>query len=293
MFSVKTAGKNSGMNEAYSLNGQAQNYYQTRLRLLATSCFEWDGLPKGVPERFIENYLYTNGKLAFAKDPIVGLICCKCTLGADFTMYDEPKSYYLTAINGYNEEFKREDVVLIRNNKDEIPTNLFTDYYIKQLYEIDRTIATNVIQQKTSKIILCDEAQKLTMENLLMQYEGNIPFIHGYKQLDINAETIKNLDLSSPYVADRLQDLKREIWRECMDMLGINNANTTKRERLISDEVNSNNQLLELSSDVFLESRKLACEEINKEWGLNVSVKRRVENGEIYDGVRDFDKGEF
>lgn len=280
------AKKKRGVEESFILNQKSVNFYTEKLTLLAMNCFEWENLPEGIPERFIEKVLYNEGKVAFAIDKKYGDVCCKCNINGSLNMYDEAKSYNLLATNGYNNTFKADEVVIVRNNKDELPTSFFVDYYVKKLFEIDRTIDTNVIQQKTSRIVLCEESQKLSLENLLMQYEGNVPFIFGYKTFD--KEMMNSLDLTAPYVADKLQELKVNIWRECLDTLGINNANTEKKERLITDEVNANNQLINLSSDIYLESRQIACDAMNEKFGWNVSVKRRgeeeKEDGEIYGG---------
>ena len=109
-----------------------------------------------------------------------------------------------------------------------------------------------------------------------MKHEGNVAFVLGSKQLsEIQTST---LDLTTPFISPELYELKMKIWGECLDMLGINNANTQKKERLITDEVNANNGLLQLSNDVFYEARKRACEELNKKFGLEVSVERREIN---------------
>ena len=74
---------------------------------------------------------------------------------------------------------------------------------------------------------------------------------------------------------------------------GINNANTDKRERLITDEVNANNQLVQLCGDTGLLCRKQACEKFNKLYGTNIDVELRqkpveysaevIQNEQIYD----------
>lgn len=278
--------KKSGVDESFFLSKKTENFYRNRLMLLAVNAFKWEGLPEGMPELFIERSLYNTGLLAFAMDPIVGLICCKAVPSGDFNMYDEALYYELHASNGYSQQFKKDDIVLLRNNKLEIPTSSLVDYYIEQLFEFDRTIQTNVKLQKISNIICCDESQRLTLENLLMQYEGNVPFIFGNKNLDLSA--LQKTDLNVPYVARDLYELRKDIWRDCLDTIGINNANTDKKERMITGEVNSNNQLIELSGDIFLESRELCCSQVFEKWGHNMSVERRVEiDGDLYGGAGD------
>ena len=276
--------KNRGVQEAYKLNSQTQNFYRQKITLLALNCFKWEGLPNNIPERFIETQLFYEGKLAFYEDPIVGLVCTKCNSSGMINAYDEPLSYNLYASDGYNKLVKTSELAILRNNKLEIPTSQFANYYIKKFFELDRTIDVNVLQQKTSKIIPCEESQRLTIENMFMQYEGNVPIIYAHKAF--NTDSIKPIDLSSDYVADKLQILKDELWRECLDTLGIKSANTEKKERLIVSEVESNDQLVELAGDIFLEARQSLCHEVNDRFGTEMWVERRAENnGSLYRGT--------
>lgn len=58
-----------------------------------------------------------------------------------------------------------------------------------------------------------------------------------------------------------------------MTFLGIENANMDKKERLVSDEVNANNQQVIASRNIWLSERKKSIEELNKKFGLNASVE--------------------
>jgi hypothetical protein len=60
-----------------------------------------------------------------------------------------------------------------------------------------------------------------------------------------------------------------------MTFLGINNANMNKRERLVDDEVQANNEQIMYSADVMLKARERACKRINEIFGLNISVELR------------------
>ena len=68
-----------------------------------------------------------------------------------------------------------------------------------------------------------------------------------------------------------------------------------KKERLIVDEVNVNNEQITIQCESMLLTRQKACEEINKMFNLNVSVKKRVnpersiDNGTIHAGTTNTD----
>ena len=75
-----------------------------------------------------------------------------------------------------------------------------------------------------------------------------------------------------------------------MTFLGVNNANMDKRERLVDDEVQANNEQVQASEDVFLKARKDACKLINEMFGTNISVKRRNLSKTALNDIEDIEK---
>ena len=65
---------------------------------------------------------------------------------------------------------------------------------------------------------------------------------------------------------------KKEIWNEALTFLGINSLSTEKKERLITDEANQNNEVINLYLQSRLAPRQKACEEFNKVFGTNIDV---------------------
>ena len=82
-------------------------------------------------------------------------------------------------------------------------------------------------------------------------------------------------DITTPYVGNELQTYKHQIWNEALTYLGIENVNTDKKERLISDEVVNNMGDVEAERFTRLNARRQACEEINELFGLDVQVDFR------------------
>ena len=128
-------------------------------------------------------------------------------------------------------------------------------------------------------MILCDERTRLTMENLYQKYQGNAPFIFGSsRNSDLSVTSIQAMNTQAPYLADKLYQLKTNIWNEALTFLGIPNVSVTKKERMLSDEVNRMQGGVFASRYSATEARKQACREINKMFGLNIDVEFRQEN---------------
>ena len=254
-------------------NNQMYIDYLDRLKLIATSLFTWEGLDEVAgtgASRFLELVLYENGRAMFTKDDELGYIVLKVLPDDKFNIYMLP-----TKVQGFSFEFNKDydfdDIVYIMNNNLCKPTFETLRLMAYRLYEVETTIETNLIAQKTPVLIEGDTKTILTLKNVYMQYSGNIPFIFGSKKFDINNK-LNVLKTDAPYLLDKLALHKHEVWDEMLTFLGINNANTDKKERLITDEVNSNNELINYYLNCFYKPRKDACDELNKKYGLNIKV---------------------
>lgn len=271
--------KDSMFCESMLMNNRTYLQYYNRLTELALSMFEWKGLPETIDPRFLEMCLYADGMCVFFEDEVLGYLGLQCVLGGRFNVYRIPIERRAFATNGYQKNLDDTNSVIIWNNYLHTNSMLDVEMFSKRLYNLDRAIDVNANAQKTPVLIQCDESQRLTMKNLYKQYEGNEPFIFGTKGLDTNG--IKVLTTGAPYVADKLYELKTQLWNEALTYLGISNTNVVKKERLISDEVTRNLGGVIASRYSRLEARRQACEQINKMFGLNVSVDYRSDYREL------------
>ncbi len=146
------------------------------------------------------------------------------------------------------------------------------ELFALRLYEAERTADVNIKAQKTPVLLLMDEKQRLTMENLYSQYEGNRPVIFGDKN-SLGENVIKAINTQAPFIADKIIDYKKEIWNEALTFLGINNIMVDKKERLITDEANSNNELINLNLQSYLAPREEACRQFNEKFGFTGTDK--------------------
>lgn len=270
------------------LNRRVYTNYYYRLMLISKALFKWENLPNNINEKWIENFLYSEGSCIFFKDETLGYMVTKFTTAGRLNYYDEPTTVRAYATDYTSTEHENNvDCIIIRNNDDSIPTFPTIQLYAHDLTNIKRTIDTNIIAQKIPYIILCSDKQKLSLKQLIRQANDNEPYIYGDKNLDLSE--IKAMKTEVPIVFDKLQIQKNNVWNECLTFLGINNANTDKRERLVTNEVEANNESIIINGDVMLKARQEACKLINKMFGLNISVRRRtlaeIQNIEKFDDV--------
>lgn len=261
------------------MNNRTYIQYYNRLTELALSMFEWKNLPKTVDARFLEMCLFQDGVCVFFQDEVLGYLGLQCMIGGKLNVYHIPMDRKAYATNGYQRDLDGTNSVIIYNNYLHTNAMLDVEVFSKRLYNLDRAIDVNANAQKTPVLIQCDESQRLTMKNLYKQYEGNEPFIFGSKGLD--ASGLKVLQTGAPYVADKLYELKTQIWNEALTYLGISNVNTIKKERMISDEVTRNLGGTVASRYSRLESRRDACRQINEMFGLDIWCDYRADFQEV------------
>lgn len=249
-----------------------------KFKLMAINAFEWDGLPEGILERHIETLLFTYGKAGFFRDADMSYMCLQTENGGNVNHYGDPLSYRMVGF-GYNKLYSAEECVIIENNKLRLPTEQFVMFYTNKMAEAERTMDVNVKACKTPVVFACDDNDVLSFKRMFQQVDGNVPAIFADKGL--NLDSITTFQTGVKFMGNELTDYCNSVENKLLTFLGVNNSAVDKKERLITDEANANNELIASFMDLQLEARERACEEINAKWGLSLSVRRRqqpVEN---------------
>lgn len=254
-----------------------QDYYY-RLAMLAQTRYKWNGLPNNIDERHVERFLFNEGRCMFFRDKTVGWMVAKCAEAGSLNYYDDPTTLLPVATNfapDTPEAYENgESAVLILNNDYARPTAHTIMLYAARLTELQRTADINIHAQKTPVILKTTEKQRLSAKSVYNQWNGFEPLIIADKAID-EGITMEAIRIDAPVVFDKLTIEKNRTWQECMTFLGIDNANTDKRERLVDDEVRANNQQIEMSAEVMLKARQRAAEQMSKLCGCKITVELR------------------
>lgn len=268
--------------QSANMNNATFMQYFNRLTELSISMFEWKNLPETVDPRFLELTLFGDGMAIFFEDEVLGFCALRTMIGGKLNIYQIPTIRTAYASNGYNMPLDETNSVIVFNNMLHTNSVMDVEQFSKRLYNLDRIIDVNANAQKTPILVSCEDTQRLTLLNLYKQYDGNAPVIFGDKNL--NPNSLKVLTTGAPYVADKIYQLKVQIWNEALTYLGISNINITKKERLITDEVTRNQGGTIASRYSRLEARRQACKQINDMFGLDIWVDYR-EDYQVLDTV--------
>ena len=259
-------------------------------QMLALNRYKWENLPNGIESRYIEQMLYDNGECAMFDHPDLGLCVLRSSSRENLNIYGEPTKLSLTGFNEHR-TVMMDDCIRILNNDLGLPTQENILYYARRMAEIDDIIMQNLRQQRVPYLFATNENNSFSMKALYERiYQGDSAIFVDKEMLNGQSENIMVIPTIAPYLVDKLQIQKQEMERELLTLLGINNT-LEKKERLLQDETNSNNQFIKMSSDIGFKQRQLACEMINQKFGLQVTVKETqdelesevMEDGDLYD----------
>ena len=287
---------NQKFKDSLYLNDETYMDYLNRFRRIALSMFEWVNLPKTMNARYLEECLFFNGQASLLYDKKYGFINTKCAGNGYVNIYGLPSKLHCfsydfqtdrdlyVGLNEFNESKEDEECILVMNNWERVPTAGSMELFAYRLYLAQRTCDVNVSSQRFPVMVVGDEKQRLMLENLYSQYDGNQPFIFGNKQ-QLTGEEMKVLNTQAPYVVDKLTEYKKEIFNEALTYLGINNVSVKKKERLTENESNENTELVNLNLQSMLAPRLEACRQFNEKFGLigtdkeiSVRVRSDLEN---------------
>lgn len=261
--------------DAVLMNSSTYNDYLQRMKKICFSMFEWQNLPPSMNARFLEMCLFYNGQAAMFYDDEMGFINSMAADGGYINIYGLP-----TEIQCYSYRFnqrrslytidtgeeKGKECILVMNNFERIPTASTINLFAKRLAEAQRTADVNISSSRYPVLITTDQKQYFTMKKMYEEYDGNTPVIFADKNV-VTPDAIKSIKTDVPFIANDIMEYKLKIWDEFLTFMGLNNL-AEKKERLITSEADSNNEVINLNLQALLIPRKEACKQFNEKFGL-------------------------
>lgn len=245
---------------------------------IGINIFEWkrkngdplSTLSEGLTSQRIESYLFDDGKAIFVKDENLGYLCLQALDSTKRNVYNEAISFNAIGLN-YNKSYNIDNSVLIKNNALKMAFAPIINYYCKKLADIELAKDVNRNANKTPIMIECDENTLLSAKNVFKQLNTNEPLILKNRNRGANLSTTV-LKTDAPFIIDKLEDDYHNYEARILTIFGLDNYVEDKKERVQSAEVESQQEYIISNFRASLRERQLACEKINKMFGLDLTV---------------------
>lgn len=270
---LKVAHQKAGVYwQAGELNRRAYIRYFDQFLQLAINRCKWHNLPKGCNARYLEWTLARSNCAVIFQMPGVEdrYYSTKVMQSGPLNVYDDPTKFRSTGNNGWDVKLDRTQGVIVWNSMSRTSIWNTLEYYAKRIADVDRTIDINLKNQKTPWLITGPEEKQNEITNMYKSVDGNEAAIIGLPSL--TDTEIKAINTEVEFKGVQLQQLKKDLINEVLEYLGIDAANTQKRERLIEAEVEAGNGMTEMMRLDALDARRMACEELNEKFGLDIFV---------------------
>ena len=186
-----------------------------------------------LPKRYLLRILLENGGIAYDKQ--TGLFLRYVHGGID--VYGLPEWYNLIGYNGFTVWRKANEVVILRANDLKYPLQLYLDQQIEKIVDFDMAIEQNLDAIKTMTVAEAqDEATMLSLANAVesRRIGATVVFQNQAGALGTNLNVQST---GAQYLVDKLLEARKEILNETLQALGISVANTDKRERVQTSEI--------------------------------------------------------
>ena len=273
------------------INSGIKWYFMKQLLQEIIGLYDFE-LPEDWNHDYFKYVLFVNGFISVLNTDIAGVICQHCTLsGRD--IYYAPK-YALITNPAFDKTYRLQIGVrcgLIKLRPDYTGVMDIVDYYSDMLALAAETAGLNLQNTKLAYVFLCaDKQQAESFKKLYDQIAAGNPAAFADKKLFNDDGTpnwvMFNQQLRNTYIAgDILEDMRKWKNQFCTEV-GIPNANTDKKERLIRDEVNANSTETQTKAILWLETIRKGMEETNDLFGLDLSVKLHFNEKEGGSDVR-------
>lgn len=261
-------------------NTRIRKYFRKYLFQKAISVFKWE-----LPEEWDKDYflysLYGGGYIAVINTDKFGTICQFGALGG-YNLYYKPK--YIIISNPLLPSIQADidtECALIKLQPDYTSIMDIVGYYADQLALASEAMGVNFVNVKTGTVFGAEDKSKA--ESYKKMYDelssGNPAVVIDKKLLDDKGQPVWfpfTQDVKASYVASDLLSDMRKIESMFDTDIGIPNANTDKKERLITDEVNANNIETATRCELWLESIKKGLTKANEMFNLKLAVDWRV-----------------
>lgn len=265
-------------------NTGLQWYFKRYLLQKAMAVFEWT-LPESWNRDYFLYVLYCWGFIGVVNTDKFGVICQGAALKG-YGVYYQPTHLVIAnpLLTGILEPEIGTQAALIKLQPDYRGVMDRINFYADMLALSAETAGVDLVNSRLAYVFGAqNKPQSEAFKKMFDQIASGQPATFIDKSLFNEDGTpnwlLFNQNIKNTYIAgDILDDMRK--WELKFDTdFGINNASIEKKERMLVDEVNSNNEEIRLWSDLALEQLQAGCRQARELFGIDIDVKYRLKGG--------------
>lgn len=234
------------------------------------SLFDYKGLPDDLTPEILENALLFNNFLCFWKSPALGLVLCRYIPSGEWSIYWKPVRVDLIALSGkplaYSVPY--EDIVLVRDNRLDIIPFITLSGWISKIVEMENTLGTLVKLVRFPTVITGTPEQVADLKLLLKKNADCEGFIIADKGF---SEHMEQFPINLPAKVGEIYELMDDYKANALASMGIYSADE-KKERLITNEVQAQNDYTDYVYQGMVEQRKQFIQGVKDKWGIDIEL---------------------
>ena len=245
--------------------------YLNRMTDLYLNLYKFDHIPKSIDKRYLVKLKMMQAGCAFFQDELLGVLALPFNVIGRPDVNENPTEIEVYAVNGYHRHLNSgEFAIMWSNYRRYVPYTTIT-LFAERMVQAQRTIDVNLHNQKTPRVVKVSDNSRISFVNLLKEVDGYVPGIEVNESL--NTDNLSVLDLTAPYVTDKMDVHKNVVWNEFLTWCGVENSNMDKKERLVANEVMGNYGNVEMGRNTGLDAAREGLEWANELFGLNMTVE--------------------
>lgn len=264
------------------LNNSSYSYYRRQLYLKLFSVFKFNNIPDSWNMDYFKNVLFPKGFICIVDTP-AGVLPLEGGY-AGINVFNFPTKIIIgnPVLGTFERQIGTDGEILYFNYIDDgfLPAEPLIKRYAVLLASCDGTLNTSLMNSRIAHIFIGNtDSEVETYKKIYDDVSNGKPAVFlkkptGAQLMETNNEF---LNVKNTYIGNDVLLTKRTLMNEFLTEIGINNANTIKRERLITDEVNSNNQETKTIVSLWVTTMNECFKRINKLFNLNISVELSTE----------------
>lgn len=252
------------------LNSQLTNLttlasIRRQMFLIAENRIRYYGIPNSVDITYVNKILLSNGSIACFIDDVLGFLMLPYTLVGKLDCYNNPTTIQCYSANGYvSRILRKNEYVILWDNTSKISIAPDIEILAQRMSMASRTMDINISQQKTPRFFKTSSENVQTVKNVINDVDTYENLVLTYD--DFAIDDITTILAPSPYVSDKLYDYYDRLWAEFLRLIGMNSITSTKKERLLTDEIRYSQGGALLTRESYLVTRELWVAELKQKF---------------------------